>query len=213
MKLVFLGVRCSGKGTIASRLAPEMGVPHISTGEIFRSNIRRGTPLGKKAEEIYNRGGLVSDDMTIEIVEDRLKEPDCEKGFILDGFPRTLGQAKGLDLLEKIDYVIYLDVSNDIIMQRLATRVVCKKCGHMYNLELMQPMCEGLCDRCGSELHQKEDDKPEAAMRRIEQDEKNLKPLMEYYKDKGILRIVECEKVDLDPQVLIKRVKEKIKVD
>jgi adenylate kinase len=213
MRIVVLGIRCSGKGTCASRLSKEMGIPHISTGEIFRSNIRKGTELGKKTKEIYNQGGLVSDEITLEIVEERLKEPDCKDGFILDGFPRTVEQAKGLDDFCKVEHAVFLDVDDDIVMKRLSTRVVCKECGDVYNIELMKPKQEGICDKCGAELHQKADDKPEAAKNRIEEDKKNLKPLREYYKDKGILSIVKCEKVDLDVDTLNKRIKDAIKAD
>ncbi|MFH0928784.1 MAG: nucleoside monophosphate kinase [Candidatus Aenigmatarchaeota archaeon] len=213
MRLILLGIRCSGKGTCASRLSSKLGIPHISTGEIFRSNISKGTLLGKMTKEIYNKGGLVPDDITLEVVGKRLKEPDCKNGFILDGFPRTVNQAKGLEEMEKIDHVIYLDVDEDIVLKRLLSRVVCKECGDIYNTELMKPKKEGVCDKCGAELHQKADDKPEAAKHRIEEDDKNLKPLMEYYKDKGILRIIGCEKVDLDPDILISRIMEKIKVE
>ncbi|MBN2202580.1 MAG: nucleoside monophosphate kinase [Candidatus Aenigmarchaeota archaeon] len=211
MRLVFLGVRCSGKGTCASRLALELGVPHISTGEIFRSNVAKNTELGRKIEQVFNNGKFLSDDLVLEVVEERLKEQDCKDGFILDGFPRTVKQAIEFDKMEKIDSAIYMDVEDEIVMQRLTSRVVCKNCGEVYNTELMKPENEGICNKCGCDLHQKADDLPEAAKRRIEEDKKNLKPLTEYYKDKGILRIIRCEKADLDVDILNQRIKDAIK--
>lgn len=208
MKIVLIGVRCSGKGTYASKLSPMLGIPHISTGEIFRKNIEKGTSLGEKVKEIYNSGGLVSDEITLELIKERLKEPDCGKGFIFDGFPRTLEQAKELDKLEKIDFAFYLDVSEDVVLERLSTRVLCKKCGNVYNTKIMKPKEDGVCDKCGGELYQKEDDKPEAARKRLEMDKENLKQLLDYYKDKGILKTINCDKVDIDTNLIVNEIME-----
>ncbi|MFH1473723.1 MAG: adenylate kinase [Candidatus Aenigmatarchaeota archaeon] len=208
MKIVMLGVKGSGKGTYASRLAPLLGIPHISTGDIFRDNIKNGTELGKKVEEILKAGKFVSDELTIKIVEERLEEPDCKNGFILDGFPRTPNQADGLNNVEKLDFVIYLDVLEDVIIRRISTRVTCKKCKTIYNTEVLKPKEEGICDNCGGELYQRDDDKPEIARKRIEQDEKNLKPLLDYYKNKGLLKIVKCVKFNDPPENYVNQILE-----
>ena len=212
MRIVILGIRCSGKGTSASRLSSVLGIPQISTGEIFRRNIEKGTPLGKKVKEVYNSGGLVSDEITLELIKDRLKEPDCKNGFILDGFPRTINQAKGLDEMENIDHVIFLDVDENIVQKRVTSRVVCKNCGEVYNKEFIKPKQHGICNKCGEELYQKDDDKPEAVKQRLEEDKKNLKPLIDYYKRKGILKVVKCEGIEIGPDIIVERIKDALKV-
>jgi adenylate kinase len=208
MKIVMLGVKGSGKGTYASRLSPILGIPHISTGDIFRENIKRGTELGKKVEEFTNAGKFVPEGITLKIIKERLDEPDCKNGFILDGFPRTMYQAKGLDDIEKIDFVIYLDVTFDVILRRISTRITCKKCGAIYNAANIKPEKEGICDKCGGEMYQRPDDRPEVAKKRLEEDEKNLKPLLDYYKNKGILKIVRCENFDDPPEIYVKQILE-----
>src|SRR3990172_10792584 len=131
MRAVLIGIRGSGKGTCASRLTPILGVPHISMGELFRKNIEDGTPVGNKAKEIYNSGDYVSDDLTWQLMKERLSEPDCKNGFILDGFPRTLQQAKDLDEMEKLDFAVFIDVSEDIVVERVSTRILCRNCGEV----------------------------------------------------------------------------------
>ncbi len=208
MKIVMLGVKGSGKGTYASRLSPLLGIPHISTGDIFRENIERGTELGKKVEEFANNGKFVPDNITIEIVKQRLQEQDCKNGFILDGFPRTPAQAEGLDKIENIDFVIFLDVLEDVIVRRISTRITCKKCKTIYNSANLKPKKEGVCDKCGGELYQRDDDKPEIARKRIEEDEKNLKPLLDYYRSKGILKTVKCANFDDPPEIYVNKILE-----
>jgi adenylate kinase len=208
MRIVMLGVKGSGKGTYASRLSPILGIPHISTGDIFRENIKKGTELGKKVKEMLNGGKFVPDDITLEVVRQRLQEEDCKNGFILDGFPRTIEQAKGLDDIDKIDFAIYLQVLEDIIVRRISTRVTCKSCKTIYNLANLKPEKEGVCDKCGGELYQRDDDKPEIARKRIKEDEKNLKPLIDYYKNKGILKIVRCESFADPPEIYVKQILE-----
>ena len=190
MNIVMLGIRCSGKGTYSSRLSPMLSLAHISTGEIFRRNIESGTELGK-----------------------RLKEEDCKNGVILDGFPRTVEQARMLDEIMKIDHVIYIDVSEEIVIQRSVTRVVCRKCGEVYNTEIMKPKKEGVCDSCEGELYQRDDDKPEAVKKRVEEDKKNLKGLLDYYNERGLLRTVECDEIDKDPDVMINNILEIVMSD
>lgn len=213
MKIVILGIRCSGKGTSASRLSSMLGVPQISTGEIFRRNIEKETPLGKKVKKIYNSGGLVSDEITLELIKDRLKESDCKNGFILDGFPRTLNQAKALDEMENIDYAVFLDVCEDIVKKRVTSRIVCRNCGEVYNKEFIKPNQQGICNICGEELYQKDDDKPDAVKQRLEEDKKNLKPLIDYYKSKGILKVVKCEGIGVGPDIIVERIKDALKVE
>jgi adenylate kinase len=208
MKIVMLGIKGSGKGTYASRLVPILGISHISTGDIFRENIKKGTELGKKVDAILHAGKFVPDDITIEIIKERLEEADCKNGFILDGFPRTVPQAKGLDGIEKIDFVIYLDVLEDVIIRRISTRVTCKDCKTIYNTANLKTEKEGVCDKCGGETYQRNDDKPEIARKRIEEDEKNLKPLIDYYKNKGILKIIECKNFDDPPEIYVNKILE-----
>jgi len=208
MKIVMLGVKGSGKGTYASRLSPLLGIPHISTGDIFRENIAKKTELGKMVEETLKAGKFVSDELTIKIIKERLDEPDCEKGFILDGFPRTPKQAEGLDKIENIDFVIFLDVLEDVIVRRISTRITCKKCKTIYNSANLKPKKEGVCDKCGGELYQRDDDKPEIARKRIEEDEKNLKPLLDYYRSKGILKVIKCANFDDPPEIYVNKILE-----
>lgn len=207
MRICFLGVKGSGKGTYASRLAPILKVPHISTGDIFRDNIKKGTELGKQVEHILKEGRFVPDEITLEIIKERLDESDCKNGFILDGFPRTLEQAKGLDEIEKIDVVIYLNVPEEVIVRRIATRITCRECGTIYNTDHIKPKVEGVCDKCEGELYQRHDDSPEAARKRIEHDEKNMQPLLDYYQGKGILKTVTCERADILPDEMVERIR------
>jgi adenylate kinase len=144
----------------------------------------------------------------LEVVKKRLEEDDCKNGFILDGFPRTINQAKALDSIENIDFAIYLHVLEDIILRRISTRATCKSCKTIYNLANLKPKKEGVCDKCGGELYQRDDDKPEIARKRIEEDEKNLKPLLDYYKDKGILKIIECDSFDNPPEIYVEQILE-----
>ncbi len=187
MKIVMLGPPGSGKGTYSSRLSKKLGIPHISTGDLLREEVSKGSDLGKKAKEYMDKGELVPNEIVLEILKQRLQQPDCEKGFILDGFPRNLEQAKILETITKIDLVIYLDVPDEIIIERLSNRRICKKCGAIYNLKTMPPKVPGKCDICGGELYQREDDKPEVVKRRLETYRKETTPLIQYYREKGIL--------------------------
>jgi len=211
MKIVLMGVKGSGKGTYASRLSPILGIPHISTGQIFRENISKKTLLGEKIKEILDKGKFVSDEITLEVVKERIKKPDCEKGFIFDGFPRTLKQAEELDNFEKIDVAFYLDVAEDVILRRITTRITCRKCGEIYNKINMKPKKEGICDKCGGELYQRADDTPEAVKQRLEEDEKKVKPLIDYYRKKGILKIVRCDDFNIPPEIFVNKILEILK--
>jgi len=199
MRLILLGAPGAGKGTQAVILAERLNVPHISTGDIFRSNIKNGTELGKKAKEYIDKGALVPDEVTIGIVKDRLQQPDCSKGFILDGFPRTIPQAEYLDeaLSEmgvSIDRVIDIHVSDSDIIRRLSGRRVCIACGATYHLHNHPTRTEGVCDGCGAAVVQREDDKEETIVKRLKTYHDQTEPLIEYYRGKGKLLVVDGTK-------------------
>ncbi len=186
MNLILLGPPGAGKGTQAVRIVEKYHVPHISTGDIFRANIKQGTELGKKAQEYMNRGELVPDELVVEIATDRLKADDCKDGFLLDGFPRTVFQAEKLDeFLEsegkKLDHVLDIEVNKDELMVRLTGRRVCKTCGASFHVVNIPPKVEGICDNCGADLIQRDDDNEETATNRIEVYNKETKPLVDYY--------------------------------
>lgn len=192
MKIVMLGAPGAGKGTIASRLSKKFGIPHISTGDIFRENIKNGTDLGKKAKSYMDQGLLVPDELTCDLVMDRISEKDCEKGFILDGFPRTIPQAEALtDALsekgEEMDYAINVILSDEKIIARMAGRRSCPKCGAIYHTVTLPPKKEGICDKCGSELVQRADDNPETVKKRLAVYHEQTEPLIDYYHHQGII--------------------------
>ena len=199
--LIFLGGPGAGKGTVSNAMIAKYGVAHISTGDILRAEVAKGTPAGKEAGAIMKSGGLVPDAMVCGMVGERLKEPDCEKGFILDGFPRTIAQAETLGEIltamgKKIDAVIYLNVADEIILQRLTARMNCKGCDAIYNKIFMPPKTEGICDKCGSELFQRADDSLETAKSRLAVFHKQTQPLIDYYEKLGLL--YSCKSTDLD---------------
>lgn len=181
MNLIMLGAPGSGKGTMAKLIAKDFELPHISTGDIFRENIKNQTEIGKQAKAIMDKGELVPDEITIKIVENRLKEDDCKEGFILDGFPRNLIQARALEKFAKIDRVILLDVPNEEIERRIAGRRACRDCGEIYNTETYD---KTTCAKCGGELYQRDDDKLETVRNRLEVYEKQTAPLIDFYQDK-----------------------------
>lgn len=202
MKVVMLGAPGAGKGTQAKRLAVKYGIPHISTGDIFRANIKNGTELGKKAKVYMDQGLLVPDELVVDLVIDRFKEPDCVKGYVLDGFPRTIPQAKALDeaLLknnDSIEFAIDVDVPDENIVNRMSGRRACLNCGGTYHLITIPPKKEGICDTCGGELVLREDDKPETVEKRLKVYHEQTQPLIEYYQSKGILKSVDGTK-DMD---------------
>ena len=186
MNIILLGAPGAGKGTQASMITESYGIPHISTGEIFRANIKEQTPIGLIAKTFIDQGHLVPDDVTCEIVEARLKEADCrENGFMLDGFPRTIPQAEMLSGLETIDAVINIDIDPSLLMQRLCGRRVCKDCGESYHVTTLNGATT--CSRCGGELYQRKDDNPETVESRLAVYSQQTAPLIEYYKAKGLL--------------------------
>jgi adenylate kinase len=190
MNLILLGPPGAGKGTQAAKIIEKYDIPHISTGDIFRENIKNGTELGKKAQEYMNKGQLVPDELVVEIATDRLNKDDCKKGFLLDGFPRTVFQAEELDKFlqakgAKIDHVLDIDVNREELMIRLTGRRVCSKCGASFHVVNIPPKKEGICDVCGAELIQRKDDNEETAANRIEVYNNETKPLIDYYEKAG----------------------------
>lgn len=192
MKLMIMGPPGAGKGTQAERLVKDLDITHISTGDMFRAAIKQGTEMGKKAKEYMDKGQLVPDEVVVGMVKDRLSQPDCTKGFLLDGFPRTVAQAdslsKTLDALGiKLDGVINIAVPRERLMARLTGRRVCKACGASYHVMFNAPKTEGVCDSCGGELYQRSDDNEETVSNRLDVYESQTQPLIDYYKEAGIL--------------------------
>lgn len=192
MRLIIMGPPGAGKGTQAARIVKKYGIPHISTGDIFRQNLKERTPLGLKAKEYMDKGLLVPDEVVVAIVEDRLKKEDCQKGFLLDGFPRTVPQADSLDgVLEKmnvkLDKAININVDKGVLIERAVGRRMCKECGATYHVKFNPPKQQDICDLCGGKLIQREDDREETVTKRIEVYLQQTQPLIQYYRDKGLL--------------------------
>jgi adenylate kinase len=199
MRAILFGPPGAGKGTQAETIVKEFSIPHISTGDIFRKNIKEGTPLGKKAMEYMDQGKLVPDDLTIELVKDRLLEDDCKEGFLLDGFPRTIYQADALEdflksLGQSLDYVINIRVRKELLVERAVGRRLCKNCGQAYHMSFNKPSKEGVCDKCGGELIQRKDDTQETVENRINVYREQTEPLIDYYTKKGIIVNIDGEK-------------------
>lgn len=202
MKVIMLGAPGAGKGTQAKKIAAKYQIPHISTGDIFRANIKEGTELGKKAKEYMDQGLLVPDELTVDLVIDRVKQDDCKNGYVLDGFPRTIPQAEALDkalaaLDEKMDYAIDVDVPDENIVNRMGGRRACVGCGATYHIVYAAPKRENICDVCGKELILRDDDKPETVQKRLNVYHEQTQPLIDYYNNAGILREVDGT-VDID---------------
>ena len=196
MKIIMLGAPGAGKGTQAKKIAAKYEIPHISTGDIFRANIKNGTELGKKAKEYMDQGLLVPDELTCDLVMDRIQQDDCKNGFILDGFPRTIPQAEALTAaLEKIgqkmDYAIDVEVPDDNIINRMSGRRACVACGGTYHIKFNPTKKEGICDACGGELILRDDDKPETVKQRLTVYHDQTQPLIDYYTKEGILKEVD----------------------
>ena len=202
MNIILMGLPGAGKGTQASEIVKKYPIPHISTGDMFRKAIREETELGKKAKSFMDRGELVPDEVTVGIVKERLSEDDAKKGFLLDGFPRTIDQAEALndimsDLNREIEAVINIEVPEEELMNRLTGRRICEKCGTTYHLVFNPPKVEGVCDLDGGKLYQREDDNPETVSNRLSVNVKQSKPILEYYDEKGILKNIDGSK-DID---------------
>ena len=191
LRIIMLGPPGAGKGTQAKRMAQKFEIPHISTGDMLRAAVREGTPLGLKAQEYMNAGGLVPDDVIIGLVRERLAQKDCEKGFLLDGFPRTVAQAEAVDEAGiAIDHVIELEVPDDDVVVRLTGRRICPNCGALYHVTLSPPKQAGVCDKCGTALITRDDDKEETVRNRLRVYHQSTAPLVAFYEAKGLLRRV-----------------------
>ena len=195
--IILFGPQGSGKGTQADVLSGKFNIPHISTGDIFRENIKNGTELGKQVEKLTSNGILVPDEVTNEIVKERFKENDCENGFVLDGYPRNLNQAKFLEEVKKIDLALEVWISDDEAVMRITGRRTCSKCGTVYHLKFNPPKEDGVCDKDGEKLIIRDDDKEEAVRARLKIYHEQTEPLIEYYKEKGVY-----ERVDGMPPIL-----------
>ena len=210
MKLIFLGAPGAGKGTQAEKVSEYLQIPTISTGNIIREALKNGTEMGKKAKSYMDSGALVPDDVVIGIIQERLAQPDCENGFILDGFPRTIPQAEALDRMGiHIDRIIDIEVPDETIAQRVSGRRVCAACGSSYHLDFKKPQVDGVCDRCNGALVQRKDDQPETVKERLAVYHEQTEPLKEYYAKSGKLVIVEGqERVEDTTALTIAAVKE-----
>ena len=202
MKIIMLGAPGAGKGTQAKKIAEKYSIPHISTGDIFRANIKENTELGQKAKVYMDQGLLVPDELVVDLVVDRLKKDDAKNGYVLDGFPRTIPQAEALTnalnaIGEKVDYAIDVDVPDESIIRRMSGRRACVSCGGTYHIRYNPTKVEGVCDACGGELILRDDDKPETVQQRLSVYHEQTQPLIDYYTKEGILKVVDGT-VDLD---------------
>ena len=196
MKIIMLGAPGAGKGTQAKMIAAKYQIPHISTGDIFRANIKNGTELGMEAKKYMDQGQLVPDELTVKILLDRVAQPDCSEGYVLDGFPRTIPQAEVLDnalnkLGDSIDFAVDVDVPDENIVRRMSGRRACLSCGATYHIEHIPPKQEGVCDTCGQPLVLRDDDKPETVLKRLKVYHEQTQPLIDFYTRKGVLRSVD----------------------
>ena len=196
MKIIMLGAPGAGKGTQAKMIAEKYKIPHISTGDIFRANIKNGTDLGKEAKSYMDKGELVPDELTVRILLDRVAQDDCKDGYVLDGFPRTIPQAQVLDAElvkqgEAVDFAINVDVPDENIIKRMSGRRACVSCGATYHIEHVPPKKEGICDKCGSELILRDDDKAETVKNRLSVYHQQTQPLIDFYNEKGVLKNVD----------------------
>jgi len=208
MKLVFIGPPGVGKGTYAKAVSEEFGIPHISTGDIFREEIKKGSELGKRVKEFLDKGLLVPDDIVIEVVKQRLSMDDCRKGFILDGFPRTLQQAEALEQFASPELAFLFQARDETILERLGGRRVCPNCGAIYHIKYMPPKVPGICDKCGTPLIQRKDDTPEVIMERLKIYREQFTPIILFYKERGRLVEIDAnEQADKVVPIVIERLR------
>ena len=202
---IFLGPPGAGKGSLAVKVAEDYKIPHISTGDIFRANIKAQTPLGVKVKAIIDSGALVSDELTFELVKDRIAQDDCKNGYILDGFPRTIPQAEMLESLVSDIKVVNFEIQDEIVIRRLSTRRTCKACGANFNVLTLPPKVEGVCDKCNGELYQRDDDKQESIMNRMDVYREQTEPLINFYKKKGKITDLDAS---IETDILLGKFKE-----
>jgi len=212
LKAIIFGPPGSGKGTYASRLQAKLGVDVIAMGDIFRAIMNENSALGKKVKQYVEKGLLVPDDVVIEVLKQRLAKSPSRKGFILDGFPRTIEQANALDKTTSIDVIIQLTVPDWIIVERLSTRRICKSCGEVYNVRYLKPKVEGICDKCGGQLYQRSDDTAKVIKERIQVYERQTQPILQHYKERKV-HLVEfkCDSLDMPPEVAVESVLKELK--
>jgi adenylate kinase len=212
LKAIIFGAPGAGKGTYSSRLQAKLGVDVIAMGDIFRESVKENSDLGKKVKSYVEKGALVPDSVVIEVLQNRLSKVPKDKGFILDGFPRTIDQAKALEAITPIDVILLLDVPDEIIIERLSARRICKKCGEVYNIRFLKPRKEGICDKCGGELYQRSDDNPEVIKNRLQVYKDQTEPLIAYYKKKKIPFVVSGTKsLDAPPDPMVAKMLEDLK--
>ena len=212
MKAIILGAPGAGKGTYASRLQQKLGVDVIATGDIFRELLKDDSELGKKVKGYVEKGMLVPDEVVLEVLKHRLSKIPKEKGFILDGYPRTLAQAKTLNEITKIDVILQLNVPDWIIIERLSTRRICRNCGTVYNINYLKPKVEGICDKCGGQLYQRSDDNPEVIKNRLQVYQEQTKPLIEYFAQKKIPFVTSnTTTIDQLPEPIVEKIVAELK--
>ena len=205
MRLIFLGPPGAGKGTLAKMVCEELGIPHVSTGDIFRQAVKDGTELGRKVKAIMERGELVPDEVTVDLVKERLAQKDASAGYILDGFPRTIPQADGLKRFQKLDMVVDFHAGDAILVQRLTGRLTCRSCGRIYHVVSMPPKAKGLCDADGGALFVRDDDTVEAVTNRLAVYRRQTQPLIDYYEREGIIRHVDSSQT---PEATLRQVRQ-----
>jgi adenylate kinase len=207
MRFLIFGPPGAGKGTYTTRLKDKLGIATISTGDVFRDAMKQGTPLGQLAKQYYDKGQLVPDEVVTDVLKQWLGQPETQNGFILDGYPRTIKQAQDLEELTPIDAVINLVVPEHVIVARLSSRRVCKNCGTIYNVLFLKPKVEGVCDKCGGPLIQRDDDMPEVIRERLKLYEATTKPLLEFFEEGGLPIVsVECNEVDIPPEIMVDKI-------
>ena len=212
MNAIIFGAPGAGKGTYSSRLQSKLGVDVIAMGDIFRENLKAGTPLGKKVKDYVEKGLLVPDDIVIDVLKKRLAKVPKEKGFILDGYPRTIDQAKVLEDIAKIDVILLQMVPDWIIIERLSSRRICKSCGAVYNIRFLKPKVDGVCDKCSGSLYQRSDDTPEVIKRRLQVYQEQTSPLLQHYKEKNVSFIVSSiTEIDTPPETVVETMLKELK--
>lgn len=212
MKAIIFGAPGAGKGTYSTRMQNQLGVDVIAMGDIFRESVKQNTILGKKVKSYVEKGALVPDEVVLEVLKDRLKKVPKSKGFLLDGFPRTIAQAESLQSIAKIDVILMLDVPDQIIIERLTSRRLCKSCGAVYNIRFLKPKVEGKCDKCGGELYQRSDDNEAVIRNRLQVYKTQTEPLVEYYRKKNTPFIVNVTKsVDQPPEPMVEHMMAELK--
>ena len=213
MKILMFGPPGSGKGTYASRLSEKFGIPHISTGDLVRDEIKNQTEMGKRINDYSSRGLLVPDSVMCQLLQKRITQPDCTEGFILDGFPRTIPQAQELEKISTTDLVINLQVPDAVVIERLGSRLTCRSCGAIYNKRFLKPRVSGRCDKCDGQLYQREDDRPSVIQQRLELYQKQTQPLLEHYERKNQIRNITNNQANVPPEEVVEEIVKIIQSD